>query len=557
MNLIQIQDDLRAMPMQVLQQYANGSNPAVPPYLALGVLQEKQAMQQRMGMQQGAAQGEMPTVKEKVEQSAGLMGLMQGKQQQAAQQQASASARAPGPVPGNIRPAEGQPEPTAMRRGGIVGLPSNLNLASGGIVAFQAGGPSTAARLSDPKVRQLLEQLRKAGVPEDRIAQVIAQQLKKPETDEEYRRNEAARTDDGLPPRSSEIPLESIDPAVKELIKGARVSETYPDLRGSAADRAKTPPAPPGVGQTPPSPPAAEQKPAAPATPMAAPPKGLPQLNLPQAPASETQQMLMEALKNKPTQMSMEDFLKQQRQIQVAAGTDTPYGQETRKGLEALQAQYESTKPSEMQDTIRMLSRAAQYKRGTGLAPAYLQGIDERRAADLKMAKSMLEARAGLEKGAREEAVTRETGFRTGFGDAQKRFSDEQQNRLTNLASARGQEVEQARAELSARVQMYGADRSYEAAMAQLNAAERRADTAEKRATIDAIKVDIQAATAEMKALPPFGDPTAKARRAELQAKIDGLSRALQEAGDVKLPPPPAGGDTKLPPGVTVKKVNP
>jgi hypothetical protein len=196
MNLIEVQDKLRAMPLQALQQYANGSNPEVPPYIALGVIQEKQAMQQRMGMQQGAAQGEQPTVKEKVEQSAGLMGLMQGKQQQAAQQQASASARAPGPVPSNVRPAENQPEPTTMRRGGLIGLPSNLNLASGGIVAFQKGGPTMAERLSDPKIRQLLERLRKAGVPEDRIAQAIAQQLQTPETDEQYRQREAARIDD-------------------------------------------------------------------------------------------------------------------------------------------------------------------------------------------------------------------------------------------------------------------------------------------------------------------------------------------------------------------------
>lgn len=551
MNLIEVQDKLRAMPMQVLQQYANGSNPEVPPYIALGVLQEKQAMQQRTGMQQGAAQGEMPTVKEKVEQSAGLMGLMQGKQQQAAQQQASASARAPGPVPGNIRPAEGQPEPTAMRRGGIVGLPSNLKLAGGGIVAFQTGGPTMAERLSDPKIRQLLERLRKAGVPEDRIAQVIAQQLGTPESDEEYRRNEAARTDDGLPPRSSEIPIESIDPAIKALIKGAQVSETYPDLKGTTADVAKTP----IVGQKPPAPPVVGQKTPAPA-PVVAPPKGLPELNMPKAPESEAQKLMMEALRNKPTAMSMADFLTQQKQIQAAAGTDKPYGQETRKGLEALQAQYESTKPSEMQDNIRMLSRAAQYKGGTGIAPAYLQGIDERRAADLAMAKQMLDARAGLEKDERTEAATRETGLRTGFSDTQKRFSDEQQNRLTNLTSARGQEVEQARAELSARVQMYGADRSYEAAMMQLNAAERRADTAEVRATIDAIKADLQAATTELKALPPFGDPTAKARRAELQAKIDGLSRALQEAGGVKIPAP-VKGESTLPPGVTVKQTKP
>jgi len=159
------------------------------------------------------------------------------------------------------------------------------------------------------------------------------------------------------------------------------------------------------------------------------------------------------------------------------------------------------------------------------------------------MAKQMLDARAGLEKDERTEAATRETGLRTGFSDTQKRFSDEQQNRLTNLTSARGQEVEQARAELSARVQMYGSDKTYEAAMMQLNAAERRADAAEKKAVIDALKIQVESAAKELKEIPAYvTDPEAQKRRAALQAEIDGYRRALDEARGVKIPPPDKGG---------------
>tara|TARA_R110000822_G_scaffold44823_6_gene120174 strand:- start:62 stop:1717 length:1656 start_codon:yes stop_codon:yes gene_type:complete len=535
MNLIEVQDKLRAMPIQALQQYANGSNPEVPPYIALGVIQEKQAMQQRMGMQQGAAQGEQPTVKEKVEQSAGLMGLMQGKQQQAAQQQASASARAPGPVPSNVRPAENQPEPTAMRRGGLIGLPSNLNLASGGIVAFQKGGPTMAERLSDPKIRQLLEQLRKAGVPEDRIAQAIAQQLKAPETDEQFRQSEAARIDDGnRSPRSADIPLESIDPAVRSLIESARVSETYPDesSRGSAAaftgEGPGAPKRPPVDGQT--------RSMTAPApAPVAAPPKGLPALNTPK-PAAPAQKMMMDLLGEKPKEMSMKDFLAQQTKIREAAGTNKTYGKKTSEGIDALQKQYEENRPTEMQDNIRMFSRAAQSKNGSGFAPAYLQGIDERRAADQNMSRGLLNARAGLESGERTENLARENALGTGFGNAQKRFSDEKQNRLTNVTAASGQEVDQARSELSARVQMYGADRSYEAAMMQLNSANTRADAAEKKAVIAALKIQVESAAKELKEIPSYvSDPDMKKRRADLQKQIDGYRRALDEAAGVKI----------------------
>jgi hypothetical protein len=549
MNLIEVQDKLRAMPLQALQQYANGSNPEVPPYIALGVIQEKQAMQQRMGMQQGAAQGEQPTVKEKVEQSAGLMGLMQGKQQQAAQQQASASARAPGPVPSNVRPAENQPEPTAMRRGGLIGLPSNLNLASGGIVAFQKGGPTMAERLSDPKIRQLLERLRKAGVPEDRIAQAIAQQLQTPETDEQYRQREAGRIDDNLPPGSADIPLDSIDPAIRALIESARVSETYPDesSRGSAAGSQ--------AGPNPPPPVADKKRSMTLPVPVTAPQKGLPALNLPQ-PAAPAQKMMMDLLNEKPKEMSMQDFLAQQAEIRKAAGTDTPYGEKTSAGIDALQKQYEENRPTEMQDNIRMFSRAARSKNGSGLAPAYLQGIDERRAADQNMSRGLLNARANLESGERAEAVAREGTLSTGFGNAQKRFSDEKQNRLTNVTAASGQEVDQARAELNARVQMYGSDRTYEAAMMQLNSANTRADAAEKKAVIAALKIQVESAVKELKEIPPYvSDPQTKKRRAELQAQIDGYRRALDEEAGVKMPGPADGG-SKLPPGVTVKKLN-
>ena len=49
MNLIQIQDQLKSLPndprtMQALTAYANGANPAVPPYLALGELNRRKQL---------------------------------------------------------------------------------------------------------------------------------------------------------------------------------------------------------------------------------------------------------------------------------------------------------------------------------------------------------------------------------------------------------------------------------------------------------------------------------------------------------------------------------
>ena len=63
MNLVQIQDHLRGLPTQALMAYANGQNPEVPPYLALGVLN------QRKQMEQAPAHPAQGSVKEQIEQS--------------------------------------------------------------------------------------------------------------------------------------------------------------------------------------------------------------------------------------------------------------------------------------------------------------------------------------------------------------------------------------------------------------------------------------------------------------------------------------------------------
>ena len=41
LNLVQIQDKLKDMPTQAIMAYANGQNPMVPPYLALGELNRR------------------------------------------------------------------------------------------------------------------------------------------------------------------------------------------------------------------------------------------------------------------------------------------------------------------------------------------------------------------------------------------------------------------------------------------------------------------------------------------------------------------------------------
>jgi len=76
MNLIQIQEHLKDLPTPAIMAYANGQNPQVPPYMALGEMNRRKSMEQR------AAQAPDSSVKEKLEselnQQIALPGVGQG-----------------------------------------------------------------------------------------------------------------------------------------------------------------------------------------------------------------------------------------------------------------------------------------------------------------------------------------------------------------------------------------------------------------------------------------------------------------------------------------------
>jgi hypothetical protein len=96
-------------------------------------MQAKTKLAEMANNRQGAAQGEQLSVKEQIEQKAGLLGLQQA--QQRSQQQAMMQARPmSGPVPTGTPQPEAQPQPAGLDQ-----LQSNIKMAGGGIVAFAAG----------------------------------------------------------------------------------------------------------------------------------------------------------------------------------------------------------------------------------------------------------------------------------------------------------------------------------------------------------------------------------------------------------------------------------
>jgi len=131
MNLVQIQEHLKDLPTQAIMGYANGQNPQVPPYLALGELNRRKQMEQK------AAQPAQGTVKDSIEQQVGLMQLQKLRQGQMAQQSAMQGANAPMIPQGTPEPAVQPEAEMAMAGGGVTSLPvQDMNFGSGGIVAF-------------------------------------------------------------------------------------------------------------------------------------------------------------------------------------------------------------------------------------------------------------------------------------------------------------------------------------------------------------------------------------------------------------------------------------
>lgn len=115
LNLVQVQERLRDVPMQALMQYANGSNPQIPPFLALGELNRRKKMQESAAADQAAEMEGAPTIKEQIEQATGLMALQGSRQKQAARQQAGLQAAMPMAAPNTTTS-----EPAQLAAGGFL-----------------------------------------------------------------------------------------------------------------------------------------------------------------------------------------------------------------------------------------------------------------------------------------------------------------------------------------------------------------------------------------------------------------------------------------------------
>jgi hypothetical protein len=449
MNLVQINERLKDMPEQVIRQYANGMNPEVPPYLALGELQRRELSAKQMASTQGGAQGPQPSVKEQIEQKAGLMALQQMQQQQAQQ----AQPRGPMPAPAGVPQPEAQPQaPMMAARGGLASIPVRSDMfeyAGGGIIAFADGGQpkkyethydkmnrenreaSTEKKPLDAEAQKALEDAQRSsdrgammgtikklaaagydiatlipraamGVTEDlantRLGRALGVDFQLPEA--AYGGNRASMTP--MLDRVSAAATEGASPVTRpnvtaETMKrvGAMTAPKFADPRmpaglpgalAQAGPAATDRPAPPMPGG--PRPPAAQRPDAA--APQAAPIPTDPQAGLPAAAQSVNpyEARLNQVALKEPIAPTTQDAISRVNELSPAAMREAALqkrNQEMRDRATGYKEQFEKSRPSGLDDLIRVFGQAGQYKGMSGMGPAYTANQQQKRAEELAM----------------------------------------------------------------------------------------------------------------------------------------------------------------------------
>lgn len=388
MNLVQIQERLKDAPTQAIMQYANGGNPMVPPYLALAELKRRESINKSAQAQQAMQQGQPPSVKDQIEQAAGLAALQQQMQQQGLQglmQQAR-----PQGIPENVPQPTRQPESE-----GIAGLPAgDFNFADGGIVAFQGGGETEIK--SNEQLRKEYEQARASGDFQEasRIFRLI-----------KMRESEAPRTVKVAPAMMGEEVAPSRTPAAPAM------PSAMPEGAPPAERRAGALPHPGGIaGQI-----------ALPSRGAGAMPMGAPEADggaAPQSPstpragiaalpgASEAGEMMLGAMRAKTP---IEDIHAQQQKTAGLYGLKQPYGEERMKRIQAMEASRQPELESRGMERLMRVLGGIGARGLAGASPAYLQAIGEERAADAAFRKQMDELMGGVEDKRRAEAMAQMT----------------------------------------------------------------------------------------------------------------------------------------------------
>jgi len=557
MNLVKAQEYAQALPLAELQKYANGLDPdMLPAWLATAEIQAKEKRSQMANNLRGAAQGPQPSIKEQIEQKAGLM---------AAQQ--------PGMTPGAPQ-MQPQAPPTMMAaHGGLTRLPSHFNFDGGGIVAFATGDkvkepeeslserygaiPKLAAEFGVPiwMYRQAAEVASQTGTT---VGQILKTMLGDA-AGSAANVAKVAGTAPGLAVLAGGIPATQF--ANDVMANNPKLQEAYADMgamggamdpegamaaamyQQAAANKTKATPTIPedlgregtrvgrGIDSSPNlvlgsgKPPGAPRPPGLPGA--AKPPvAGSPPAAPAGPPPDSAQAMAMQALKEQAIPMTQDAAIAERRAGEKAFGLDKPAGEDQMARIDALNKKYESSKPTGLQELIQMLGQSSQYKGMSGMAPAYTAMEAQKRAADLAHAKEINTLMSGVEGTRRGESTAGLTGAGTTLEKNREQTNTLNKERMQSLAAMAGNETHE-------RSSRYTADMHYKAAMAQAANADRRQDAAEKRAVMDSFKVRLAAIDRELVPLEKSMMQKDKDLAAGYRAEKAGLTKALDEASGI------------------------
>jgi hypothetical protein len=409
MNLVKAQELAKGMGPAELKKFANGFAPdLIPPWLATGEIQAQMQRAQKLKAMQGGIQGPQPSVKEQIEQKAGLMGLQMAQQRMAQQQQMGQMGQRPpaGPVPEGTPEPEMQPDAEMMMaRGGLASVPVKFNYDGGGIVAFTSGGDvdsaREAAKAAQAKVRTYGLAQRKNDPSGYEAAQAALETAQKAlaAVEAAYAKEMSAAGVDRPARGAKDVgglkQLMAAEPAAREPIIPYGQSKAT-NVLAEAPPRPPRPPAPPGAQQG-----------AQPATPQMGPVQeplnvGVPGTpNIPGLSDPAAGAAVATALKA-PDQAAL---LSENQARLAAMGVTGRGGEDQEARIQAARSMYEKSKPSGLDDLIRVFGQAGQFKGLSGTGPAYTAMQAQKRAEDLKMQREEMDMRNAVDTARRSEGI--------------------------------------------------------------------------------------------------------------------------------------------------------
>ena len=456
MNLTKAYDLAKSLEIPQLQPYANGFNPEIlPPYVALGEIQAKEARGKRLNAMQGAATGEQPSIKEQYDQKAGLMALQGQQQQQAQQQMMSQMAQAPQPAPEGVPQPEQQPQPQMMAGGGLARLPVDSRMfdyRAGGIIGFAEGkevprypgmiaqeGEGLLPSKTGYEGMDILEFIKEFGIdaynkiknaiPGESTEERLARQKR-----EVYEASPQGRQERGVAEANKPEAVDSME---------------LPPRPAMALSTPRVPGGPPSVLPKP----AASPPPAAAAAPrprvgplaqppVAAPPTGI-QTALPQAAPvqSELEKMQMGALRKEPAARTLAD-IQAERKAVTPELLNEPAGLAQLARLKQQQEQY--TKSQEDRPYERLMAVLGAGGRGGlgSMGAGYLGAVQGERASDAAQAAYQDKIMTAIEAARRGEATTEQTALLSAMGGERSAQAEAAGKRLTAIGTARNTEAQ-------------------------------------------------------------------------------------------------------------------